>query len=252
MGWSLKHLFHSPKTDGPDSTLVKPSNWNDEHVLTVDVDGVVLGKTAGSGAGPIETIPMSSLIPAGFIMPYAGATVPSGWALCYGQLFNRLANAALFAAIGTTYGAGDGSTTFNGPDFRGVALVGKSNMGGPDRGNLGGAGTLGAYIGGQAQGPVGVNVGNYFGGGGWTAQGYTTGAQSMRVYGNTGNTSSGPQYGVVGGGPSVGDHSHWFDSTFNTNGENLTVNVNNFGASGGTNSFSIVQPSVAINFLIKV
>jgi len=46
-----------------------------------------------------------------------GATPPVGWFLCDGQAVNRIAFAALFAAIGTLYGVGDGSTTFNVPKF---------------------------------------------------------------------------------------------------------------------------------------
>ena len=60
----------------------------------------------------------------------ASTTVPSGWLLCYGQAISRTTYSALFAEIGTTYGAGDGSTTFNLPDCRGRAFFGLDNMGG--------------------------------------------------------------------------------------------------------------------------
>src|SRR5580700_11160152 len=52
------------------------------------------------------------------------------------QAISRTGNAALFAAIGTTYGAGDGSTTFNVPDLRGRIGAGKDDMGGSAAGNL--------------------------------------------------------------------------------------------------------------------
>jgi microcystin-dependent protein len=63
--------------------------------------------------------------PTGAIMDYAGSTAPSGWYICDGSLKNRTTDAALFAAIGTVYGAGDGSTTFAIPDLRGrvVAMI---------------------------------------------------------------------------------------------------------------------------------
>lgn len=54
------------------------------------------------------------------------ATIPTGWLLCNGQAISRTTYADLFALIGTTWGAGDGSTTFNVPDFRDRALVGAS------------------------------------------------------------------------------------------------------------------------------
>lgn len=66
----------------------------------------------------------------GEIRIFAGPTAPTGWLLCYGQTVSRATYEALFAAIGTTYGAGDGSTTFLLPDIRGRAIVGKDNMGG--------------------------------------------------------------------------------------------------------------------------
>ena len=49
-----------------------------------------------------------ALAPAGSLMPYAGASAPSGWLLCFGQEISRSTYAALFAVLGTTYGAGDG------------------------------------------------------------------------------------------------------------------------------------------------
>lgn len=55
----------------------------------------------------------------GEIRMYAGSEEPIGWLLCDGRAISRTTYAELFAAIGTTYGAGDGNTTFNIPDFRG-------------------------------------------------------------------------------------------------------------------------------------
>ena len=55
---------------------------------------------------------------------YGGASAPSGWLLCDGSAWPRNAYAALFGVIGTTFGAGDGSTTFNVPDLRGKAPIG--------------------------------------------------------------------------------------------------------------------------------
>ncbi len=68
--------------------------------------------------------------PAGALQPYAGSTAPAGWLLCYGQAVSRTTYARLFEAISTTYGVGDGSTTFNIPDLRGRIPVGLDAMGG--------------------------------------------------------------------------------------------------------------------------
>lgn len=92
----------------------------------------------------------------GTVLPFAGATAPNGWLLCYGQAVNRSDYPNLFAAIGTTFGAGDGSTTFNLPDLRGRVPAGKDNMGGTPANRLTTAGsgvdgpTLGAAGGSQA------------------------------------------------------------------------------------------------------
>jgi microcystin-dependent protein len=69
-------------------------------------------------------------IPSGMLAPFAGSTAPTGWFLCYGQAVSRTDNAALFTAIATTYGTGDGSTTFNLPDLRGRTIAGVDDMGG--------------------------------------------------------------------------------------------------------------------------
>jgi len=66
-------------------------------------------------------------IPTGTITPWSQATPPSGFLECEGSAVSRSTYAALFAVIGTTYGAGDGSTTFNLPDLTDKVAVHKSN-----------------------------------------------------------------------------------------------------------------------------
>lgn len=64
--------------------------------------------------------------PAGIVLPFAGSTAPQGYLLCDGSAVSRTDYADLFAAIGTVYGAGDGSTTFNVPDLSGRVVIGVS------------------------------------------------------------------------------------------------------------------------------
>ena len=64
--------------------------------------------------------------PAGIVMPFAGSVAPQGYLLCDGSAVSRTDYADLFAAIGTTYGAGDESTTFNLPDLSGRVVLGVS------------------------------------------------------------------------------------------------------------------------------
>lgn len=65
--------------------------------------------------------------PIGKIVMYAGSSAPRGWLLCQGQAVSRTTYAKLFSVIGTTYGSGDGSTTFNVPDMRGRSPLGVGN-----------------------------------------------------------------------------------------------------------------------------
>jgi microcystin-dependent protein len=60
----------------------------------------------------------------GVMLPYGGASAPSGWHLCDGTAVSRASNPQLFSAIGTAWGTGDGSTTFNLPDMRGRVFAG--------------------------------------------------------------------------------------------------------------------------------
>lgn len=69
------------------------------------------------------------IVPAGTISAFAGATAPNGYLLCDGSAISRTTYANLFSAIGTAFGNGNGSTTFNIPDLRGVFLRGIDNMG---------------------------------------------------------------------------------------------------------------------------
>lgn len=72
---------------------------------------------------------VTNFVPSGAIMPYAGATAPNHWLLCDGSQVNRVTYKRLFDVIGTTFGAGDGSTTFNIPDLRQRFILGKAAAG---------------------------------------------------------------------------------------------------------------------------
>jgi microcystin-dependent protein len=76
------------------------------------------------GTVTFSSVPAGKILPAGVMMEYGGAAAPSGWLLCDGTAVSRTTYADLFTAISTTFGTGDGSTTFNVPDRRGRAGVG--------------------------------------------------------------------------------------------------------------------------------
>jgi microcystin-dependent protein len=100
-------------------------------------DGATLSFVGGVNGDYLQiiggSIQFSSFIPGGTptgtVTAFAGSAAPSGWVLCNGALYGRTAldpspQTALFGVIGTTYGSGDGLTTFNVPDLRGMFVRG--------------------------------------------------------------------------------------------------------------------------------
>jgi microcystin-dependent protein len=86
--------------------------------------------------------PGGSIVPTGGVIMWTSATLPSGWLLCDGTAYARTGTyAALYAVIGTTFGAGNGTTTFNVPNTSGRFVRGI----GTDASNASNGTTLGAY-----------------------------------------------------------------------------------------------------------
>lgn len=71
----------------------------------------------------------NEIVPIGVVLPYAGASAPTGFLLCDGSAVSRTTYSALFAIISTTFGVGDGSTTFNLPDMRSRMPIGAGTAG---------------------------------------------------------------------------------------------------------------------------
>ena len=92
--------------------------------LSLDTDTNNIRIHDGSTGGGAE------LIPAGTIMAYGAASAPTGFLLCDNSAVNRVTYARLFAVIGTTFGTGDGSSTFNLPDLRDKVPLGKGTNNG--------------------------------------------------------------------------------------------------------------------------
>ena len=99
-----------------------------------------VGATGSDNALPTEQAvreALTALIPAGTMVLFGGTSAPSGWLLCDGAAYSRTTYAALFAAINTRWGVGDGSTTFNIPDLRGRAPIGEGQGSGLTNRTLG-------------------------------------------------------------------------------------------------------------------
>ena len=127
--------------------------------LTFNSDTGALGATSFTGNGAALTGVDS--IPPGVIVPYGGTSAPTGWVFCYGQAVTQGSSGstyyALHAAIGTTYGSGSGgSGDFSIPDLRGRVAAGKDDMGGSSANRLTDPGnTIGHGINGDTLGDTG-------------------------------------------------------------------------------------------------
>lgn len=101
---------------------------------TAQSDAATVGQLSGAGLiGELKNWPLP--------------VIPAGYLLCDGRSVSRTTYAALFALYQTTFGSGDGSTTFNLPDARGVVMVGADNMGGTSANRTPAANTIGAVVG---------------------------------------------------------------------------------------------------------
>ena len=167
-----------------------------QQLIKQDINGAVSGDT----------------LPIGAFMPYAGAVAPTNWLICDGSAVSRTTYRDLFNILGTTFGAGDGSTTFNLPDLRGKV-------------------------------PVGVDSNDTD----FNAIGKTYGEKSHTMtinempshthlykYGtNTGNTEGSLALANQVSGTISGDYGNAIQNT------------------GDTQPFSVMQPSMATNYIIK-
>ena len=90
---------------------------------------VTEGQLISDGTAVWKVKKIGSEVPAGTMQMFAGNTIPAGWLLCDGSAVSRTDYAKLFSAIGTTWGAGDGSTTFNLPNSIGRFAEGAATSG---------------------------------------------------------------------------------------------------------------------------
>jgi prepilin-type N-terminal cleavage/methylation domain-containing protein len=177
------------------------------------VDGLVVKMSVTPPGVALASVPVGAMI------PWPSVAIPDGWLVCDGAAVSRVDRASLFAVIGTTYGAGNGTTTFNLPDLRGRTVVGLDNMGG-----------VAAHV---ITGAWAGNMGGTFG-------------EEKHVL-------------TVGEMPA---HTHSLGTTLNPNGSgngelegsygnahSINHAANSASVGGGT-AHNIIQPSMAVNWII--
>jgi microcystin-dependent protein len=184
------------------------------------------------------------LTPVGIGTDYWGTSAPTGWLFAYGQAVSRTTYAALFTVFGTTYGAGDGSTTFNLPDKRGRASFGKDNMGG----------TAANRITNQSGGWVGSTLGAA---GGAQTHTLTAAELAAHTHPTTVNLNDpGHQHSLaqgaladqafVGGGSSTASQA-----AVNTNGAQTGITVSvSVNANTGGGAHNNLPPGITCNYII--
>ena len=187
---------------------------------------------------------MTTIVPPGIIVPYAGASAPGGWVIADGAAISRTTFAALFAITGTTFGVGDGVNTFNVPNLKGRGVMGidAGQTEFDTRGEAGGAKThtltiaqLPSHSHGGATGATGVDHDH---------------AIALRnlwdAGGNTAPLSSGGATHVAGGGGSSDPIKMTSSSSWGTLSHGHSI-----AAEGSGNSHPILDPYMALHYIIK-
>jgi microcystin-dependent protein len=142
-----------------------------------------------------------NVVPAGSIICYSGQNVPQGWLFCNGEAISRTTYYKLFNTIGTIYGTGDGTTTFNLPNLQDRFPMGKGSS---SLGVIGGANSV------------------------------TLTSDKIPSHSHTATVSSDGEHSHTGSTNTTGNHNHSYDDAYFA--ENRGGGQNVYGTSAGTDN----------------
>jgi microcystin-dependent protein len=163
-------------------------------------------------------------VPSGVVLPYGGTSLPSGWEWAYGQAVSRSTCSGAFSAMSTTYGAGDGSTTFNLPDLRGRVAAGQDDMGGTSANRLTDAVTEG--LNGDTLGDTGGEE-----------------THTLTIAQMPSHTHNSQFHATTGGGNGYLEANNNQSSTAGTTSPTTST--------GGDGAHNVVQPTIILNYIVK-
>jgi len=197
-------------------------------------DGAVTSAKLNSDA-------ISALMPTGTVLPYAGINAPTGYLFCDGDAISRSTYSSLFGIIETTYGVGDGSTTFNIPDLRGRVIAGQDDMGGASADRLTG---LSGGVNGDNLGATGGSEDHQL------VQAEIPGHTHYAVKKNATSTDNYIEVGdevLAASGPASNINER-YALTETTEGDPNTAITS---STGGDQAHNNVQPTIILNYIIK-
>jgi len=222
-------LRFQDSSGAPFVSLKSPSSLAGNVSLTLPATDGNAGEFLQTDGSGVLSFSVVTGVPSGAVFCMAINTIPSGYLECNGQTVNRTTYAALFAVIGVTYGAGNGSTTFEVPDLRGEFIRGFDNGKGTDSGRSIGTAQASAF--GQHQHSVDLTTSNKTLTGTLSVASATMAQNpgtATGVFSKTGNQSAvGAPSGGSGQASNLAiDASHDHTVTGNTGNQGSTSNSN--------------------------
>jgi microcystin-dependent protein len=194
-------------------------------------------------AGSSITSASSPLVPSGVVWAYGGASAPTGFLMCDWSAVSRTTYADLFAVIGTTYGVGDGSTTFNLPPAAGRAPIGAGTYVDPTSGSV--TRTLGSVLGEEKHVLSTPEM---------PSHSHVDSGHSHSLN-DPGHAHSFTAYQTAGGGTVPAADGVASAAGFSTNAATTGITMSAAAAviqnTGGGTSHNNMQPSFVVNYIIK-